>query len=164
VTTGARSYFGVLTPVAPGRAKALEANLSGLAKGEGSPLARVPGTHYGRWLMVNRMGSELLLFSAVSDTPERDYLRLLHLHLGAEADLVWSHCTGWPGAGDADAAVAWLESHAIGPSLSFGTWQASVDQICAALALRARVLSFALSQQDSEPVALQRAFLQEFGP
>ena len=164
MTTGARSYLGVLTPVAPGRAKALEATLSGLPKGAGSPLARVPGTHYGRWLVVNRMGPELLLFSAVSDTPCRDYLRLLHLHLGPEADLVWSHCTGWPGAGDGDAAVAWLESHAIGPSLSFGTWQASVEQICTAVALRARLLSFAVSHQDREPVALRRAFLEEFGP
>lgn len=163
-TAAPRSYLGVLAPVVPGRAAALETALSELPTGDGSPLAQVPGTHYGRWLVVTRMGSELLSFSAVSDAPCRDYLRLLPVHLGPVADVVWSHCVGWPGASSGEAAVAWLEAHAIEPSLSFGTWQAGVEEICTAVALRARLLRFVLAHQDAEPVRLQQAFLHEFGP
>jgi len=162
VTHPVRSYVGVLAPVAPGRGAPLQAALAGLPTGEASPLARVPATHYGRWLIVDRMGPDLLLFSAVSDLPWRDYVPVLLHHLGPVADRIWSHCSGWPGA-DGDA-VGWLNAHAIEPSLSFGTWQAGVEEIRQAVAVRARVLSFVLAHQGDKPAALQRAFVEKFGP
>jgi hypothetical protein len=157
-----RSYVAVLTPVSTGRVPALEAALDGLPTGGASPLAAVPGTHYGRWLVVNRLGPDMLLFSAVADLSPRDYLPLLYRHLGPVADRIWSHCTGWPGAGD--AAVAWLEAHRIEPSLSFGTWQAGVEEIRAAVALRQRLRAFVLTHQGAKAPALHREFVEEFGP
>ena len=157
-------FIAVVSPVLPGRRASLEAIVSHLPTGERSPLATVPGIHYGRWLIVTRMGGELLSFSAVSDSPPRDFFRLLREHMADVVDEVWSHCTGWPGTRDEAAMETWMEARTIDASLRFGTWHAAVDEIRAALRRRAQVLQFAVAHQSLAPAALQRAFFQEFGP
>lgn len=42
-----------LTPVLAGHMDALAGHLDTLPGREGSPLARVPGTHFARWVMVD---------------------------------------------------------------------------------------------------------------
>lgn len=42
----------VLTPVTPSRESSLGRHLQALAAGDASPLARVPGTHFARWVLI----------------------------------------------------------------------------------------------------------------
>ncbi len=49
----------VLTPIVPGERDALESHLVGLGTAPGgSPLARVPGTHFARWVIVPDFATE----------------------------------------------------------------------------------------------------------
>ena len=45
----------VLTPILDGHEAELTAHLDALPEGEASPLARVPGTHLGRWVVIDQV-------------------------------------------------------------------------------------------------------------
>ena len=156
----------VLTPLLPGQAGALAAALADLPAGEDSPLARVPGTHFARWVVApsltrrRRLGPETacLVFAAEFDHPgATEYLQDACRRLPDEADRVWRHCAGYPGVPD-DRFVAWLLGHRVDPGFSINAFPAAVGDVREALGLRTRLAAFAVSAHGLAPEDLRRAW------
>jgi hypothetical protein len=165
----------VLVPVREGREAALAAHLDGLEQGAGSPLARVPGTHFARWVLIDDVVYEgggqrrdhlrrrRLLFTSNFDGPLAAYLEGLRTGLGEDADAIWNHCAGYPGRQDAVAFAAWLTAHQIDSVLFFAAYgEQTVGEVHANLELRSRLMDFALHAQGLEPAALQAGFRERF--
>jgi Dyp-type peroxidase family len=107
----------VVSPIVPGREDELRARL--LKLGE-SPLARVPGTHFARFVLVPRellalgqprkdvLDCHYLMFTSNHDGSQAEYLRAL----ARDAGSIWEACAGYPGD-DPDAFAGWLGSHSI---------------------------------------------------
>ena len=104
--SGQAGALTVLTPIASGAEPALRAYLEGLRAGP-SPLARLPRTHFGRWVIVpelvhdderrpDRLAAPYVLFTASFDGPLDTYLDDLCDELAAEAHEIWGRCSGAP--------------------------------------------------------------------
>jgi hypothetical protein len=164
----------VLTPIAPGREEGLRRYLEGLH--EERPLARVPGTHFGRWVIVphfgvhpgprepDASGGSYLLFSATFDGELDDYLDALCTDLADAAAQIWGACIGSPDPPGGAALEAYLRRNQIDTGLFFSAYpDASVERVRECLETRRRTIAFALRAQGMEPAALRSAFLEEFG-
>jgi hypothetical protein len=157
----------VLTPVLPDRREPLAATLAGLPDGEASPLARVPGTHFARWVQAPSLrrrtvlgaDTACLVFAVEFDHHNaRKYLEDLCRRLPGEADLVWRNCAGYPGSVD-HRFVSWLLEHRVEPGFSIVAFpSATVAEIREALALRERLATFALAAHDLPPERLRQAW------
>jgi hypothetical protein len=164
----------VLTPIVDGHAAELTAHLEALPEGEESPLARVPGTHLGRWVVIDdvkyqgkgqrrrdRLQASRLLFTSNFDGDLDAYLEKLQTGLGEDADAVWGHCRGYPGRGAGFAP--WLKGHQIEAALFFAAYGGhTLEQVRANLDRRARLIEFALEAQGLEPEQLKSRFLERF--
>jgi hypothetical protein len=165
----------VLAPIVEGREDALTRHLDGLPGGAGSPLARVPGTHFARWVVIpdvvyegagqrhDHLKASRLLFTSNFDGPLDRYLEALRTGLGDEADAIWGHCLGYPVGGDAAAFAGWMRAHQLGSALFFaGYGDQTVGEVHTNLELRARVIEFALNAQGLPPEELQSSFRARF--
>ena len=164
----------VLTPILDGHATELTAHLDALPEGEASPLARVPGTHLGRWVVIDdvkylghgqrrrdKLKSSRLLFTSNFDGDLDRYLRLLEDGLGDDADAVWGHCRGYPGRG-ADFAP-WLKAHQLEAALFFAAYGGmTVEQVHENLDRRRRLLGLTLEGQRLPPSDLKARFMEAF--
>ena len=163
----------MLTPVLEGRAEDLHGTLERFPAGAHSPLARVPGLHFSRWVIVPRLvyGAEpqrrdrlerpQLVFTSTFDGPVDQHVSTLLDALGTSADDVWSHCAGWPGRAE---AKAWLLAHRVRTGLFVAAYpQASVADVRGALDARERLLALAEEAQRTGAQATRRRFLEEFG-
>jgi len=164
----------VLTPILDGHAAELTAHLEGLPEGEASPLARVPGTHLGRWVVIDHvkyqghtqrrrdhLRAARLLFTSNFDGDLDAYLGKLQDGLGEDADAIWGHCRGYPGRGPGFAP--WLKAHQLEAALFFAAYgDRTLEQVRADLAKRQRLIEFALTAQGLEPDELKSRFLREF--
>jgi hypothetical protein len=173
--SGQARALTVLAPVEPGRASALAAVLDALPGDDDGPLARVPGTHFARWVLVDQLvyqgrpqrrdawKAPRLLFTSNYDGPLTAYLDGLRTGLAADGDAIFGHCSGYPGSADAPAWTAWLRARAVPSSLFFAAYgDQTVEQVRRHLDLRARLIAFALEAQGLEPAALQGAFREAF--
>jgi hypothetical protein len=165
----------VLAPIVEGRESALTRHLDGLPGGDGSPLARVPGTHFARWVVISdviyegagqrrdHLQASRLLFTSNFDGPLAPYLEALRTGLGEDADAIWGHCRGYPGRGDAAAFAGWMRAHQLVSALFFAAYgDQTVGEVHANLALRAHLIEFALGAQDLPPEQLQSGFRARF--
>ena len=164
----------VLTPILDGHAAELAAHLDALPEGAASPLARVPGTHLGRWVVIDQvkymghgqrhrdsLSAARLLFTANLDGDVDAYLERLQAGLGEDADAIWGHCRGYPGRGPAFAP--WLRKHELESALFFAAYGGmTVEQVHANVGRRQRLIEFALEAQGLEPEALKSRFLEAF--
>ena len=164
----------VLTPVLDGHAAELTAHLEALPEGEASPLARVPGTHLGRWVMIDQvkyqgagqrhrdsLTAARLLFTSNFDGELDPYLEQLQTGLGEDADAVWGHCSGYPGRGPGFAT--WMKAHQIEAALFFAAYGGhTLEQVRANLDMRARTIAFALEVQGLGPEELKTRFMEAF--
>jgi hypothetical protein len=164
----------VVTPILDGHAAELTAHLDALPEGEASPLARVPGTHLGRWVVIDQvkfqghgqrrrdsLAAARLLFTSNFDGELDAYLEQLQTGLGEDADAVWGHCRGYPGRGPGFAP--WLKAHQLEAALFFAAYGGqSLEQVRANLDVRARAIAFALEAQGLEPEALKARFMEAF--
>jgi hypothetical protein len=161
----------VLAPVQPARASALAAALDELEGGAGSPLARVAGTHFARWVVIDRLihqgppqkrdsfKAPRLLFTSNYDGPLERYLEALRTGLGADGDRLFGHCADYPGSESAEAWSAWLRARTVSSSLFFAAYgERTVAQVRTQLATRERLIAFALEAQGLDPAALQARF------
>ena len=175
-TSGQAYGLTVLTPIRDGHETQLARYLDLLQGGEESPLARVPGTHFARWVVIgdvvyegprqrrDRLALGRLLFTSNFDGPVAPYLEVLRTGLGEAADAVWDHCVGYPGREDPAAFAAYMRRHQIESALFFAAYgDRTVEQVRRSLALRRDVIDFALSTQGMEAAALQAAFTERFG-
>jgi hypothetical protein len=170
------SALSVLAPIVEGREDRLTRHLDGLPDGDGSPLARVPGTHFARWTVISdvihqgngqrrdHLKASRLLFASTFDGPLAAYLEALRTGLGADADTIWGHCLGYPGRGEPEAFAGWLRAHQLVSELSFAAHEQTVGEVRSNLELRARLIDFALGSQDLPPEQLQSGFRERFPP
>ncbi len=165
----------VMTPILADHGSALSAYLDGLGPEAASPLARVPGTHFARWVILDDVVYEgarqrrdalkapRLLFTSNFDGPLDAYLEALRTEMGEDADAVWGHCTGYPGRVDAPAFAAYFRNHQLESALFFAAYgDQSVAQVQANLAQRTRLIEFAMAAQGLEPAELKARFQTEF--
>jgi hypothetical protein len=165
----------VITPILADHESALAAYLDGLGPEAASPLARVPGTHFARWVMLDDVVYEggrqrrdalkaaRLLFTSNFDGPLDAYLEALRTGMAEEADAIWGHCAGYPGRADAAPFAAWMRAHQIESALFFGAYgDLTVDRVLAQLAARTQLIEFALSAQGLPAAELQARFRAEF--
>jgi hypothetical protein len=175
-TFGQAYALTVLTPILEGCESSLTRHLDGLQSGPGSPLARVPGTHFARWVVIGdvvwegpgqrRDHLELgrLLFTSNFDGPVEPYLQALRTGLGEVADQIWGHCSGYPGCADAAAFARYLRAHQVESSLFFSAYgDRTVQDVTRSLAVRRRVIEFALASQGLPAAELQASFRARFG-
>ena len=141
-----------------------------------SPLARVPGTHFARWVVIGDVVYEgrrqrrdhlklgRLLFTSNFDGPVMPYLEALRTGLGEAADAIWDHCDGYPGSADPAAFAAYMRSHQIESALFFAAYgDRTVEEVKRSLAVRRDVIDFALSAQALGAAELKAAFIERFG-
>jgi hypothetical protein len=165
----------VLTPILPERLNALAGHLDALPGGMQSPLARVAGTHFARWVVIDNviyeghgqprdtLAAPRLLFTSNFDGAFDPYLETLRTGLDEDADAIWGHCAGYPGHRDAGAWASWLRAHQIDSALFFAAYgERTVDEVRSDLELRARFIGFALEAQSLDPGELQAAFRERF--
>ena len=164
----------VLTPILDGHAADLTAHLEALPEGEASPLARVPGTHLGRWVVIGQvkhqghgqrhrdaLKASRLLFTSNFDGELDPYLEKLQTGLGEDADAIWGHCRGYPGRGAGFAR--WLKAHQLEAALFFAAYGThTLEQVHANLDKRTRLIEFALEAQGLGPEDLRSRFLERF--
>jgi hypothetical protein len=166
----------VLTPILDGHESALARHLDELEGSDASPLSRVPGTHFARWVAVGDVVYEgpgqrrdhlklaRLLFTSNFDGEVGSYLEALRTGLGGVADTIWQHCVGYPGSAHADSFAAYLRAHQIENSLFFAAYgDRTVGQVKRSLALRRQVIEFALSAQGLGAPELHTSFREAFG-
>jgi hypothetical protein len=164
----------VLTPILDGHAAQLTAHLEALPEGEDSPLARVPGTHLGRWVLIDQvkyqghgqrrrdaLQASRLLFTSNFDGELDPYLEQLQTGLGDDADAIWGHCAGYPGRGPGFAR--YLKAHQLEAALFFAAYgDRTLEQVHADVAKRTRLIEFALEAQGLAPDDLRTRFLERF--
>ncbi|MGH3798278.1 MAG: hypothetical protein ACRDSP_25805 [Pseudonocardiaceae bacterium] len=166
--------FVALTPIKRGHVDELRTHLQRLPRLDQSPLAGVPGTHFGRWVVVDRVFHDswpeqfelldpaYLLFTAVFDRTSRDpvagYLDTLLSALGTEADAIWGACEGWPDPGDRNS---YLREHQRDAQFLFAGYPGEVAEVRRALADREMLVDFARRAQTLPPDQLRAAFAAE---
>jgi hypothetical protein len=166
----------VLTPILDGHAEELTEHLEALPEGPTSPLARVPGTHLARWVVIDqvkhqghgqrhrdRLSAARLLFTSNFDGPLDPYLDALRTGLGEDADAVWGHCRGYPGHGDREGFARYLRGHQLEAALFFSAYGGhTLEQVHSDLDKRARLIEFALEAQGLGAADLKTRFLERF--
>ena len=165
----------VFTPIAPGHEDELRAHLEGLPEGAGGALARLDQLHTARLQIIDhlvhqgarqkpeRLKSNYLVFTANFDGDLDDFLDAICARLAPEADALWGHCAGYPGASDRAAFKRYIAEHQIHTNLSAAAYAtASVSRVRESLALRERVVDFAADAQGLDAAALKERFLNTF--
>ena len=171
-----RAYaLTVMTPIVAGHEIALRAQLRSLPSAAESPFARVPSTHFARWVIIPQPAfqgppmrpdpfkSEYLVFTSSFDGDLGSYLGDLCLLMGDRADQVWSHCVGYPGSADPWAFARYLRHNQVNTDVFFAAYpDATVDQIRASLARRDQILAFALESQGMDGAEIHRRWTETF--
>jgi hypothetical protein len=172
--SGQARALTVLTPIEPVAHDDLRRYLEEL-KATGSPLARLPRTHFGRWVIVadftpdderkpDHLAVAYLLFTACFDGALDSYLDELCDELAAEARAIWGRCAGAPKPPTGGALKAYLRAHQAKTGFFVAAYpQATVAHVRAALQQREDVIAFARAAQGMDPAAQQAAFLEQVG-
>jgi hypothetical protein len=164
----------VIAPIVAGRDHAARDAIDALAIGEGSPLARLDGLHFSRIHVVSelvfqgpqqrwrdRLNASHLVFTSTIDGDPDQYLEALRSR--AEPDTWWRFCVGYPGSADREAFRRFVREHQVDSSLFASAHaQATVAGVLESLALRERIIDFAIAARGLEPAELQRRFREEF--
>ncbi len=175
-TLGQMYALTVMTPIKPGAEPALRAYLEGFRdRGTPSPLARLPRTHFGRWVIVpgfvqdptqrrqDDLGGPVLIFSATLDGDRDTYLDELSDELGDEAERIWGACIGAPTPARGPDLKAYLLHNQIHTGLFFSAYpDVPVDRVKQRLARREQTVAFAVRSQGMSAEELHQAFLAEF--
>jgi hypothetical protein len=171
-TSGQIYGLTVLTPIAAGRETGLARYLHGLEGGDASPFARLPGTHFARWVLIgdvvyngsgahDHLSAGRLLFTSNFDGPPEPYLETLRTAAADVADAIWGCCDGYPGSGDAAAFAGYLRRHQVESALFFAAYgDRTVADVRQSLASRAALMAFALDTQGHSAAELKAAFLE----
>ena len=171
--TGQAGAITAFTPIVPGRTEALQAYLRALPHGAESPLARLERTHLARWVIIDRLPADSpqpdrldrdrLLFTCCVDGDPATYATEIAERIPQEAEAIWSHCDGFPGASDPAAFGRWLLEHHVPTSFFVAGYpDATVADIRAALAAHADLVRFAIGAQDLDPAARHARFKEAF--
>jgi hypothetical protein len=103
----------------------------------------------------DRLRASHLIFTSTFDGEVEPYLEALR----PIADTWWRFCEGYPG----DDFAGWVRAHQIDSSLFASAHpQATVAGVLESLALRARIVDFAIEARGLAPAELQRRFREAF--
>ena len=172
--SGQAYALSVLTPIIEGHLDELRAHLDGLAEGDASPLARVPGTHIARWVVIEDVMYQegqpkrdrlppRLLFSSNHDGDVGVYLEQLRTGMGDDADAIWGHCRGYPGHEDGPGFAAWMRAYMLEAALFFAAYGGmTVEQVQDNLARRRALLELVIAGQGMPPDDLKARFMETF--
>lgn len=176
--SGQAYAFMAMTPVKPGEEDALATYLRGLRDRGPSPLAKLPRTHLGRFVIVKDFHNDAswkqrtaehldlpyLIFTSNFDGDLDSYLDELCEQLAPEAGEIWGRCIGCPQSARGAELKAYLKHNQINAGVFFAAYgHASVPTVRRVLQQRERLIEFACAAQGLAPEALQRRFLDEFG-
>ena len=161
----------VMAPVIAGQEEAARSALEALDR----PLARLENVHFSRIHVVDdlvyqgprqrvreHLRAAQLIFTSTFDGRELEpYLK--DLRVRAEPDAWWRFCAGYPGSGDAAAFAGWVRAHQIDSSLFASAHpEARVPHVLESLALRERIIDFAIEARGLDAAELQRRFRETF--
>lgn len=180
VAIGGQAYaLNVLTPIRGGLEAELRELLAAIPAGRESPFAKLPGTHFARLVIVDRLAFEgararkpalrlqYLLFSSVFDGGREDYLRELCARIPDEAEAIWGRCLGAPTpvTADDDAFAAWIRHNQLQTGAFFAPYgHATVARIVGSLDRCRRLRAFALRTQYLSAPQLKARYDAEFRP
>jgi len=145
--------------------------LATLPTGEASPFALAPGTHLARLVVMDdviyvgapaceeHLHSKYLVFESNCDGDLDSYLRGLAASVPEHLNAIWSHCVGYPGAGDPQRFLNYMKACQIETTFFFAAVNdRSVPQTLSALQTQRAVADFIACHQGMEPARLQREF------
>jgi hypothetical protein len=171
---GGHYALTVTTPIKPGAEPELRSYLESLTEHD-SPFARLPRTHFGRWVIVpafvkdpsqrreEDLGGPLLIFSVTFDGDLDSYLEELVTVLAAESARIWGSCIGAPAPAGGEALKAYLRHNQLQTGVFFSAYpQATVRDVRTGLDRRARTIAFAIRAQAMSPQDAHEAFLEAF--
>lgn len=152
--------------------QALLAKLRCMPRGTAeSPLRRTERTHFGRWVVIERLCDEdgepssdkltvpYLLFTANIDGDEASYLRVLVERSQDDMHEIWSHCIGYRYTDDDRGLVAYLLANRIRTNLFFTPYpRATVDKVASAVNLRREFIDFAVRSDGIAAAELRQNF------
>jgi hypothetical protein len=165
----------VIAPVIAGREAAAREAIAAWAVGADSPLARLRDLHFSRIHVVSdvvfqgpaqkhreHLRASQLVFTSTFDGRElAPYLEALRTR--AEPDTWWRHCVGYPGSEDPGAFARFVRDHQVDSSLFASAHpQARVPHVLESLALRERIIDFAIEAHGLDAGDLQRRFRATF--
>jgi hypothetical protein len=165
--------FITWTPIVAGREIALRAHLRAFPEDGRSPLARVAGTHFARWVIVpelkwegprqhpDALKSQYLLFSACYDGDLHAWLDGLRDGLGDEVDAIWGNCAGFSGRNCLKHYL--LHNQLRDTALFFNAYDAPVEHVRSSLERQVQVREFVLAHQTADDADLWAAWSTEFG-
>jgi len=162
----------VLCPVEPDMLQALLAKLRRMPRGTPeSPLRKTGRTHFGRWVVMERLCDEdgeessdeltvpYLLFTANIDGDEASYLRVLVERNQDDMHEIWSHCIGYRYTDDDPGLVAYLLANRIRTNLFFTPYPtATVEKVASAVNLRREFIDFAVRSDGIAAAELRQNF------
>jgi hypothetical protein len=176
--SGQAYAFMAMTPVKPGEERPLAEYLRGLRARGPSPFARLPRTHFARFVIVpdfhhdptwkqrkeEHLDLNYLIFTSNLDGDLDSYLDELCEKLAPEAPEIWGRCVGCPESPRGAALKKYLKHNRIQTGIFFAAYgHATVGTVKRALREREQMIAFAVASQGLEPEALQKSFLAEFG-
>lgn len=171
--------LNVLTPISPGREAEVRDLLAAIPAGAHSPFASLPGTHFARLVIIDRLAFEgprerrpelrlqYVLFSSVFDGELDDYLRALCARIPREAEQIWGCCAGAPRpvAADFETFASWIRHNQLQTGAFFAPYgDATVDRIIRSLELSRRLREFAEQTQYLIAPQLKARFHSTFRP
>lgn len=161
-----------MTPILAGEEAGLRTYLESFTQ-LSSPFASLPQTHFGRWVILpdwvdsaqpqkDSLRSQYLIFTSNFDAPLEGYLdELCSLR---EAGEIWRRCAGCPEPAGGERLKAYLLHNQIDIGFFVAAYKDhTVAEVKDALALRERLMSFAVCVQGLDASALQSEFSAEFG-
>lgn len=155
----------LLTPVAANRKDALAADLAALPDGADSPLAKLPGTHFARLVILDGVepGTRYLVFTACFDGKLEPYLLAICERIPETADRIWGACDGYPGCANRQQFVRWVKVNRV-PTSAFtgGYLDASLAELHEAVKLRDWLRDFALTARGMSAAELRAAFQEQY--
>jgi hypothetical protein len=152
--------------------QSLKAKLRRMARGtDESPLRKTGRTHFGRWVVIERLCDEdgkpssdeltvpYLLFTANIDGDEASYLRVLVERSPDDMHEIWSHCIGYRYTSDDAGLVAYLLANTIPTTLFFTPYPtATVGKVASAVNLRKAFIDFAVRSDGIAAADLRQNF------
>jgi hypothetical protein len=174
-TAGGAYALTTFARILPGRADEVEAYLAALPRGAESPFARLGALHIARVQVFRALVHQgpgqrrrdvlrhaHLVFTSTFDGELDPYLDALAAHL-PEADEWWGRCAGYPGRADRAAFRAYVRSRQVDTGLfQSAIPNATVGDVREALALRERVIDFAVAAQGLDAATLRDRFRSAF--
>jgi hypothetical protein len=166
----------VFTAILPGHEGHVRHVIESVPRGVRSPLARLTQLHTSRLQIFDRLvyqgepqqretlKNAYLVFTAAFDGGDPDaFLDALMDLLPADADAWWRHCVAYPGMADRAAFKRWIKHNQVPTSMfAVASPNRTVPEVLRSLALRERLLEFAVDAQGLGAAELQQRFRHAF--